>query len=128
MGRSAFRGLVYVWGGIATAAGLVTVFTGADSLIGQDLADATVENELRFYAAFYIAYGLVLLWVAPRADRETTVVRALAGALFLAGLARTIGWIAVGQPHGTQLALLAVELIAPPLIIGWQSRLAGGEP
>jgi uncharacterized protein DUF4345 len=83
-----------------------------------------VESELRFYAAFYIAYGLVSLRIAPRADNATASVRRLAGVLFLAGLARTYGWLAVGKPHPLQRGLLATELLGPPLIIAWQARLA----
>jgi uncharacterized protein DUF4345 len=114
----------YAGGLVATTAGLHTVIAGAKSLPRQGLANPSVESELRFYAAFYVVYGLVALRVAPRADRDTTTVRALAGALFLAGLARAGGWLTVGRPHGLQLALLAVELAAPPPIVAWQARLA----
>jgi hypothetical protein len=83
-----------------------------------------VESELRFYGAIYVGYGLAMPRVGPSADRDTTAVRALAGTPFLAGLARAGGWRAVGRPHKVQLALLAVELVAPPLITAWQARLA----
>jgi Domain of unknown function (DUF4345) len=109
---------------VATAAGLHTVALGARSLPAQRLANPTVESELRFYAAFYVAYGLAALRVAPSADRDAGAVRALAGALFLAGLARAGGWLAVGQPHPGQRALLAVELALPPAMVAWQARLA----
>jgi hypothetical protein len=113
----------YVGGLVATTAGLHTVIAGAKSLPGEKLANPAVENELRFYAAFYVAYGLVTLRVAPRSDRDTTTVRALAGALFLAGLARAGGWRAAGRPHRVQRALLAVEIAAPPAIIVWHARV-----
>jgi hypothetical protein len=122
--RNALRAVFYVTGGVATTAGFHTVLTGAKSLPGQGLANPTVESELRFYAAFYVAYGLAALRVAPRADRDTTSVRGLAGALFLAGLARVPGWLATGRPHRLQIALLAIELAAPPSIVSWQARLA----
>ena len=122
--RSALRAAFYLGGGVATTAGLYTVLAGAKSLPSQELGNPSVESELRFYAAFYVAYGLVALRVAPRADRDTMAVRALAGALFLAGLARAGGWRAVGRPHGVQRALLVIELAAPPLIVTWQARVA----
>jgi hypothetical protein len=123
--RSALRALVCVGGVVATTAGLDTVIRGARSLPRQKLANPSVESELRFYAAFYTAYGLAALRVAPRADRDTAAMRALGGALFLAGLARAGGWLAAGRPHGLQRALLVVELAAPPVIVAWQARLAG---
>jgi hypothetical protein len=127
LGRGALRAAVYAGGLIATAAGLDTVVRGVRSLPGEGrLAKPAVESELRFYAAFYAAYGLVALRVAPRADQDTTAVRALAGALFLAGMARIAGWRAAGSPHPAQLALLTIELTTPPLIIASQRRLAAG--
>jgi Domain of unknown function (DUF4345) len=114
----------YAGGAVATAAGLHTVLAGARSLPRQEPANASVESELRFYAAFYVAYGIVALRIAPRADRETATVRALAGALLLAGLGRAGGWLAVGRPPGFQRALLIIELAAPAPIVAWQARLA----
>jgi hypothetical protein len=111
---------------VATAAGLHTVIAGARSVAGQGVANPALESELRFYAAFYVAYGLVALRVAPRAERDTGAVRGLAGALFLAGLARAGGWLAVGRPHRIQRGLLLIELAVPPAIVACQARLAAG--
>ena len=121
--RRALRGLFYAGGGVATTAGLHSVVKGARSLPAQDAANASIESELRFYAAFYVAYGLALLRTAPRADADDGAVRALAGALFLAGLARAGGWLAAGPPHRLQRALLALELAIPPTMVVWQSRV-----
>jgi hypothetical protein len=109
---------------VATGAGLHTAVAGGRSLPGQGLSNPGVESELRFFGAFYFAYGLFVLRAAPRADRDTATVRAMASALFVAGLARAGGWLAVGKPHGVQQALLAIELGAPPLMVAWESRLA----
>jgi Domain of unknown function (DUF4345) len=122
----ALRALLFAGGTVATGAGLHTMLTGARSLPGQETANAAVESELRYYAGFYVAYGLAALRVAPRADRDATAVRGLAGALLLAGLARAGGWSAVGPPHPLQRGLLVVELAAPPVIVGLQTRAAAG--
>lgn len=124
LSRRALRAALYLGGTVATIAGLHTVVAGAKSLPGEGRANPVVESELRFYAAFYVAYGIVALRAAPRADSDVTAVRALAGALFVAGLARAGGWLARGRPHELQRGLLAIELAAPPLIVAWQSRLA----
>jgi hypothetical protein len=122
--RSALRAAVRVGGAVATVAGLHTVAAGGKSIAGQNMANASVESELRFYAAFYVAYGLAAVRLAPRADHDSGAVRALAGALFLAGLARAGGWLAAGRPHPLQRGLLMIELAAPPAIVAWQNRLA----
>lgn len=118
------RAALYVGGLVATTAGLHTVIAGARAIPGEGLSTASVESELRFYGAFYVAYGLTALRTAPRADRDAAAVRALAGALFLGGVARAGGWLAAGKPHPLHRALLAIELIAPPLAVLAQARVS----
>jgi hypothetical protein len=113
-----------VGGLVATAAGLDTVLRGARSVPGRPRGGAAMESELRYYAGFYVAFGLAVLRTAARAERDPAVVRALAGALFLSGLARAGAWRAAGRPHPLQRVLLAIELAAPPLIVGAQERAA----
>jgi hypothetical protein len=115
---TALRTSLYLGGAVATAAGLHTVATGARSIPGETRnASPALESELRYYGAFYAAYGIALLRLAPRADREPRAVKAAAGALFGAGLARAAGWVATGRPHPGQRALLALELTVPAAIV-----------
>jgi uncharacterized protein DUF4345 len=116
------RAALYAAGAVASAAGLHTAIMGARSLPGQKRADPVLESELRYYGAFYAAYGVALLRIAPHADEDPAAVRALAGALFLGGLARAGGWLTSGRPHPLQRALLALELALPPLAVAAQRR------
>lgn len=118
------QALLTVVGLVAVATGLFAVLTGAAGMPGENEASASVESELRFFAAFWFAYGVVALRTAPRVGVETTVVRALALALFVAGMARAAAWIAVGRPHALFVGLMIVELIGPPLVVVWQARLS----
>jgi hypothetical protein len=122
------RGLLYLGGLVATSAGLHTLLSGGKSFPPWRHADAMVESELRFYSAFYVAYGLLMLRTARRADRDPSAIRGLAGALFLAGLGRTGAWLTVGKPHPLQRALLAIELAAPPLVVVEDARLRSSAP
>ncbi len=119
----ALRAVFYLGGAVATTAGLHTVIAGARSIPGRRTSSSSVESELRFYAAFYVAYGLAALRVAPRAHRDVAGVRALAGALFLAGVARGGGWLSTGRPHPAQRVLLGIELALPPLVVALQEGL-----
>lgn len=110
-------------GAVATAAGLHTALTGARSFPPFRPADPRIESELRFYSAYYVAYGAALLRLAERADRDPAVLRSLSAPLFLAGLARAGAWAATGRPHPTQQALLALELALPPAALAAQARL-----
>jgi uncharacterized protein DUF4345 len=127
-GRRFLRAFFYTGGVVATSAGLHTMIAGARSIVGERRANPSVESELRFYATFYVAYGLAALRVAPRADRERLNVLALAALLFLAGLVRAGAWLAAGRPHPFQIGLLAVELGAPPAILAAQARLGSAAP
>ena len=103
------------------------MLTGARSLPPFRRADPRIESELRFYAAFYVAYGVTLLRIAGRADRDPPLLRAAAAPLFLAGLARAGAWASTGRPHPTQQALLALELLLPPAALAEQARLRRAE-
>ena len=113
----------YLGGVVATAAGLHTAIGGASALPSKGGLSPEAESELRFYSAFYVAYGLALINVAPRADSDAKAVRGLAAALFGAGLARAGGWAWVGKPHPLQQALLFLELAIPPAVVAAQERL-----
>jgi hypothetical protein len=122
--RHLLRAFFYAGGVVATLAGLHTMLAGSRSIAGERRGNPSIESELRFYATFYVLYGLAALRLAPRADRERAKVRALVALLFLAGLARAGAWLTVGRPHPFQIGLLAVELGAPPAILAAQARLA----
>lgn len=113
--------IVRASGVVATLAGLHTVVAGARSIVGQRQADPAVESELRYYSAFYVAYGLHLLGLA-RSGADDAAVRRAAGAVFLGGLARAGAWNAAGAPNRVQRALLAIELAGPPGLVVWQRR------
>jgi hypothetical protein len=125
--RRLLRAALYLGGATASGAGAHTALAGARSIPGKPRASAIVESELRYYSAFYAAYGLALISIAGRAERTPGAVQAAAGALFGAGVARTLAWRAAGRPHPGQLALLAIELAAPPAIVLLQRRSGGEE-
>ena len=126
--RYRLRGPLYFGGIVATSAGLHTLLAGGKSFPPWRPAGAMVESELRFYSAFYVAYGLLLFRNATHEDPDPQALRALAAALFLAGLGRAAAWLTVGKPHPLQRALLAIELATPPLVVVSQARprLRGG--
>jgi len=112
-----------VLGLVAVSAGLYAVLTGVGGMPGSPAATASVEGELRFFAAFYVAFGAFTLWLAPRLESQTMLVRGWALTLFAAGLARGIGWLDVGRPDDLFVALMVAELAIPPVVVVWQTRL-----
>jgi hypothetical protein len=123
-GKRSLQAVLTLGGVVGVATGIFGIATGAEGMPGDNAAGASVESELRFLYVFWIAYGLALIRVAPRAVTETWAVRALALILFVAGLARAVAWLDVGRPDGLFVALMVVELVLPPLLVVWQARLA----
>lgn len=118
----ALRGLLYLGGAVATGAGADTAIRGARSLPGKPGSNPAIESELRYYGAFYAAFGIHALRLAARAERDPAGVRAVAAVVFAGGVARARGWLREGAPNAGQIALLAIELSAPPVVAALQAR------
>jgi hypothetical protein len=124
------RGLqvVLVIGGlVAITTGLVAIIGGIDTFPGSPSAENPADNEGRFLNGIWVGFGVLILWVVPRVERETTLVRILAAAIFLGGLARLASIIDVGEPADMQYVLMGIELVLGPLVIVWQALLTRGE-
>jgi hypothetical protein len=113
-----------ILGFIALVAGAVTVIFGATSLTGVDDPSPAVDSEMRFYAAWYAAAGVLLLRAVPRLEGEGSLIRGIALVFFIAGCARGLSWIVVGRPPGLALMLMVIELSLPFVIVPWQARVA----
>jgi hypothetical protein len=123
MSRRALQVVLGVGGLVAIGGGLLQIAIGPSALPGSPGAGNSVDSELRFLSAYWVALGAALLWIAPRVERETIALRAAMAALFLGGIARVVSLISVGEPHSTLLVLMAIELIAPPVVVAWQATL-----
>ncbi len=85
------QALLTTVGLVAMATGAFALVTGSSGMPGEIEANATVESELRYFAAFWIAYGAVAFRTASRVATATTAVRALALAMFIGGVGRGPG-------------------------------------
>ena len=111
-------------GVVAAGMGAKGVVQGAGEVPDPGSPTASVDSEYRFYAAWYHVTGLQLLRAARRPEDATALIRATAGALAIAASGRLMSIRRFGRPHPSQLALLAVELALPPILVPWQSRVA----
>jgi hypothetical protein len=82
----------------------------------------TMDNELRFYAPFWGAYGLALLAVARDLPAQLRFVPPLAALFFVGGVGRVISHVVVGPPHPFFALLMAIELILPVVFLAlWKA-------
>jgi hypothetical protein len=101
---------------------------GADSLLGarvpvQVLADPALDSQNRFYGVSFVLYGVLLWLCSTDLAKYATVLRCVLWVLFAAGLARFASLAARGVPPAPVLALFAIELTAPPLMLWWLARV-----
>jgi hypothetical protein len=131
--KATLRLLLAVLGASAVLIALSILFTGAEAtarfgersfeaLAGPSPAPSaewapTMDSELRFYAALWGAYGLLLLLTARDYEGRASWVPWLATVFFAGGVGRVLSWVSVGAPHPFFLMLMATELIVPPVLI-----------
>jgi hypothetical protein len=84
---------------------------------------ATMDSELRFYAAFWGAYGIILLVVAYDLSDKLRHVPSLAALFFLGGIGRAVSYVAVGAPHPFFTFLMATELLLPLVFLALWLRV-----
>jgi hypothetical protein len=122
--RKVLQAFLTVLGLIALIAGLTTVILGVDSVIGAEDVSGTVDSEMRFYAVWYAAAGVLLLRSAARVDSERKTIAAIAVLFFIAGCSRALSWLVVGRPNKMAVVLMVIELALPFVILPWQAAVA----
>lgn len=122
------RGLQITLGTLAAipfTSGLTGMLQGPAALPGTNPpVSPTVEGQYRYTHAIYLAVAPVLWSAVPRVERQGTLLRAVAGTLFLGGAARVLAWRTAGRPHPVSVAAAALELIGTPVLVAWQQRVA----
>ena len=101
---------------------------GADVLLGaklsaEALADPALDSQNRFYGVSFALYGVLFFLCATNIPKYATVLRCVIWVFFAAGLARMVSIIIHGVPPPLVLALLAGEILIPPLLAWWLSRV-----
>ena len=77
----------------------------------------SMDSELRFYAPFWGAYGLLLLKTSRDARGWAGRLPVLAAVFFAGGVGRALSWVTLGPPHPVFIVLMAIELMLPPLLM-----------
>lgn len=119
-----FRVALAVLGLVALVFGLHGVVTGTGGVTGGGPASASTDSEMRFFAAWYAAAGLLLLRSVWHRGIRGPVVRTCCAALLLAAGGRLLSIAEHGRPHDLYVALLVVELVIPAVLLPWHALLA----
>ena len=107
-----------------TIVSMYVVFGPSLTIPGSVPVNATMDSEDRFYATLFAAYGVALLWCVKDVERKSPTVHFLAITFFAGGLARLVSMVAVGLPNSFFVAMTALELLIPFLMLFMQVRVA----
>lgn len=103
------------WGAIESAAAM----GGALGSVPVDL-----DSHFRYLSGLLLGLGIAFALCIPNIERNGLPFRMLGLIVVVGGLARLLSLIEAGQPSlGHQFGLV-MELVAVPLLVGWQSRVA----
>ena len=101
---------------------------GSDALLGaklplEVLSDPVLDSQNRFYGVIFIGYGTLIFLCASDVRKYSSVLRIVAGFIFLGGFGRLVSIVLFGLPTPPVIALIAVELIGVPLLLWWHFRV-----
>jgi len=109
-------GMIIIWGVLPT----LHVFESAlalsldQAIVLEPLSiSPTIDNEFRFYAVFWLSYGVLTIWVAIQIEARHKFVPFIFLVFFLGGLARILSIGDLGKPHQLIVFLMYIELTAP---------------
>jgi hypothetical protein len=113
-------------GAVAAAAGTSAVVRGTGGVTGRNApsGDASVDSELRFFAAWYVIAGIVMMRAARAPEHEGATVRLISSGWAIAAAGRLLSMKASGRPHPLYSALTGAE-VAIAACLAWWAR--GGE-
>jgi hypothetical protein len=97
------------------------VLLGA-AIPGDVIANAVLDSQNRFYGVAFALYGVLAFLCAARLQDYATVLRCVLWCLFAGGVARLVSILLYGLPSSLVLALLALEIALPPLLLVWLWR------
>lgn len=122
------RGLLLILGVSSIAISLAHIILGPDAIPGAVPVNATMDNQDRFFAALFLAYGVAILWCLKGWRSRLPEIRALVAILFVGGLARLVSIAIVGLPHPFYVTMTIVELVLPLAVVWLTTRVDGGSP
>ena len=122
--RQAFQTLLALFGVIVIGISLAHFAIGPKAIISGVAVNPTMAGEDRFFAGLLLCFGIALLWCARDVQHKRVHINLLAAVFFVGGIGRLLAVLLDGAPHPFYVAMLAVELALPPLMVMVAKRVA----
>jgi Domain of unknown function (DUF4345) len=114
---------------IPFATGIVDLLLGANALstVGTQLSvealtDPSLNSQLRFFAAIWLGFGVMLWYSTSDLTRHAVWFRLMCLALILSGIGRLISLVQFGVPAVPFVVAIIVEVVVIPLVLLWHWR------
>lgn len=112
--ESILKYILYAISLVALITGLSVLVGGAAAISGSSGAvEATVDNELRFFSVYWIAYGAFCFWVAKNLQEQKFFIPLIALVFFVSGIGRLISMLLIGPPSNILISVMVLELVMP---------------
>jgi hypothetical protein len=115
--------VVAVAAAVPVLAGLTGVLFG-HGITGDQNPSVSADSHFRFLSGLLLGIGLCFWSTVPGIEAKTTFFRFLTLIVVLGGLARLLGLWITGIPSLFMLMALVMELVVPPALCLWQTRVA----
>jgi len=118
--------ICFVPGGVSTFTGLngSATFAGKELLFNHDsILRGFADNQYRFGFGVFFAQGLALLFFMRNIEKQATLFRFVALALFIGGLGRLSNIVEFGLLDPQVLPPTIIELVVLPLLVLWHTRI-----
>lgn len=114
--ESSIKVILYLIFTVSLITGINVLVGGGHSLPGVINVEATVDNELRFFSVFWLAYGSFCFWVARNLPKEHRFLPFVALVFFIGGVGRLLSTVFVGMPTPLFISATVLEFVLPPVI------------
>lgn len=123
--RRVLQILLFGLGAAAVGIGVMHMLLGPAIIPGSIPVNATLDSEDRFFGAIFAGFGAAALWCSFGVERKLTEVMLVAALFYLGGVARLFSIAATGLPDPFFIAMTAVELLLPRVLVWLVARVAG---
>ncbi|WP_258052202.1 DUF4345 domain-containing protein [Mesorhizobium sp. INR15] len=123
-GKTALQVIVAVLAATPVLVGLEGILSGPEFLHVMTPWPVDLDSHFSFLSGFFLAVGIAWYSCIPDIETKTERFRLLAACTFCGGLARLLSLVTAGVPSMGHIAGLCVELLAVPVLVWWQARVA----
>jgi hypothetical protein len=110
---------------VPLAAGGAGIVRGAAFLKGvHNPLPTDLDSHFNYLSGLLLGIGLGFAACIPGIERRGPMIRTLGLVVIVGGLGRLVSLLRDGPPSAAHLAALAMELIATPILLLWQARVA----